>query len=250
MKASHLFLITAALFAAGCNKDKSATVDGGGDAPAVTATPVAAPNGGDWTTIVKATPEGGFVMGNANAKVKLVEYGSLTCPHCAEFDEKGVPSLIDNYVKKGLVSWEFRNYVRDPFDMTAAKLANCGGEASYFGLTRSFYADQKEWYGKIQQADPARLQAIQNAAPAVQFATIADIAGFLPWAAQRGLPREKAQACLADKALTDKLVKVNADAISNYNLAGTPTFLINNNVVQNAATWVDLEPAIKRALAD
>nr|WP_294849648.1 thioredoxin domain-containing protein [uncultured Sphingomonas sp.] len=250
MKASHILIATAALFAAGCNKDKAAPVDGGGDAPAVTAAPVPAPNNGDWATVVKATPEGGYVMGNPNAKVKLVEYGSMTCPHCREFDETGVKPLIDNYVKKGLVSWEFRNFVRDPIDMTASILAQCGGEASFFGLTRSLYADQPEWFAKIQAGDQSRLQAIQNAAPAVQFTTVADMAGFLPWAAQRGLPRDQAQKCLADPALTDKLVKVNADAISQYNLPGTPTFLINGNVVQDTATWEKLEPAIKRALAD
>lgn len=250
MKTSNLLLIGAALLAAGCNKDKTAQVDGGGDAPAVTAAPVPAPNNGDWSTIVKATAEGGYVMGNPTAKVKLVEYGSLTCPHCGEFDEKGVPSLVDNYVKKGLVSWEFRNFVRDPIDMTASKIAQCGGETSFFGLTRGLYSSQAEWVAKIQGGDQSRLQAIQNAAPAVQFATIADMAGFVPWAAQRGLPREKAQACLADAALTDKLVKMNADAISQYNLPGTPTFLINGNMVQDTATWEKLEPAIKRALAD
>ena len=49
------------------------------------------------------------MMGNPNAKVKLIEIGSLTCPHCREFDEKGVPTLIDKYVKTGQVSWEFRH---------------------------------------------------------------------------------------------------------------------------------------------
>lgn len=249
MKIPHLLFAGAALFVAGCNKDKS-TVEGGGDAPAVTAAPVPAPNNGDWSTMVKATPEGGFVMGNPTAKVKLIEYGSLTCPHCREFDETGAKALIDNYVKKGLVSWEFRNFVRDPFDMTASILAHCGGESSYFGLVRAFYADQPEWYAKIQNADQARLQSLQNAKPAEQFAAIADIAGFLPWAAQRGLPRAKAQACLADQALTDKLVKMNADAASQYQIPGTPTFLINGNVVGDTATWDKLEPAIKRTLAD
>src|SRR4051812_19274153 len=71
------------------------------------------PKGGDWSMVVNPTSAGGFMMGNPNAKVKLVEYGSLTCPHCREFDEKGVPALIANYVKQGRVSWEFRNYVRD-----------------------------------------------------------------------------------------------------------------------------------------
>ena len=66
-------------------------------------------------------------MGNPNAEVKLVEFGSMTCPHCAEFDEQGGKPLIDNYVKNGQVSFEFRNFVRDPFDMTASLIARCGG---------------------------------------------------------------------------------------------------------------------------
>ena len=55
---------------------------------------VAPPKGGNWTMVVNATPAGGFMMGNPNAKVKLVEYGSLTCPHCKAFDDEGVPTLI------------------------------------------------------------------------------------------------------------------------------------------------------------
>ena len=119
--------------------------------------PLPAPNNGDWSTVVTKTAEGGFVMGNPNAKVKLVEFGSMTCPHCAEFEEQGGKPLIDNYVKKGLVSWEFRNFVRDPFDMAATLLARCGGEANFFGMTRTLFHDQKNWIGKMQAADQAQL---------------------------------------------------------------------------------------------
>ena len=101
MRISFLFLASAALLATACNAEKGAANSSG---PEVTAKPVPAPNNGDWSTIVSATPEGGFVMGNPNAKVKLVEFGSLTCPHWAEFEEKGGKALVDNYVKKGLVS--------------------------------------------------------------------------------------------------------------------------------------------------
>ena len=148
MRISVLFVASAALLATACNAENGTSNSGSG--PEVTAAPVPAPNNGDWSTIVTKTPEGGFLMGNPNAKVKLVEFGSMTCPHCAEFEEQGGKDLIDNYVKKGLVSWEFRNYVRDPFDMTATLLARCGGEASVFCLTRNLFADQREWVGKIQ----------------------------------------------------------------------------------------------------
>jgi protein-disulfide isomerase len=245
MKISYLVLASAALLATACNAEKSAANSSG---PEVTAAAVPAPNNGDWSTVVSKTPEGGFVMGNPNAKVKLVEFGSLTCPHCAEFEERGGKVLIDDYVKKGLVSWEFRNFVRDPFDMAATLLARCGGEASFFGLTRNLFADQKDWVGKIQAADPAKVQALQTLPPAQQFSTIADMAGLKQYASMRGVPRAKGEQCLANQAEVTQLVQMNTDAATNFNIPGTPTFLINGTIVEQTATWEALEPKIKEAL--
>lgn len=246
MRISVLFLASAALLATACNAEKGASNSSG---PEVTAAAVPAPNNGDWSTIVTKTPEGGFLMGNPNAKVKLVEFGSMTCPHCAEFEEQGGKALIDNYVKKGLVSWEFRNFVRDPFDMTATLLARCGGEANFFGMTRTMFHDQKNWIGKLQTVDQAKLQSLQDMPPAQRFSTIADLAGLKTFAAQRGVPRAKADQCLANEADANQLVQMNTDAISTYSVPGTPAFLINGALAEQAATWESLEPKIKEALA-
>ena len=246
MRISALFLASAALLATACNAEKGSTAATSG--PEVTAAAVPAPNNGDWSTIVTKTAEGGFLMGNPNAKVKLVEFGSMTCPHCAEFEEQGGKALVDNYVKKGLVSWEFRNFVRDPFDMTATLLARCGGEANFFGMTRTLFHDQKGWIGKVQAADQAQLQALQNQPPAQQFSTIADIAGLKTFAAQRGVPRAKADQCLANQAEIDQLVQMNSDAVSGFSIPGTPAFLINGTLAEQTANWATLEPKIKEAL--
>ena len=246
MKICHLMLATAALLATACNAEKGATNNA---ATEVTAAPVPAPNNGDWSTIVKKTAEGGFMMGNPNAKVKLVEFGSMTCGHCATFEEEGAKPLIDNYVKKGLVSYEFRNFVRDPFDMTASLLARCAGEAGFFGLTRNLFADQADWMGKAQQADQAQLQALQSMAPAQQFSTIADLAGLKQYVAMRGVPRAKADQCLANEAEANQLVQLNSDAVTQFNVPGTPAFVINGALVENASNWEALEPKIKEALA-
>ncbi len=229
-----------------CNADKGTA---NGTAPSsVAATPVAPPANGDWSTIVSQTPEGGFVMGNPNAKVKLIEFGSMTCPHCAEFEEQGGQALVDNYVKKGLVSFEFRNFVRDPYDITAALIARCGGATSFFGLTRAFYASQKDWIAKIQTADPATLQALEGQGPQAQFKALADIAGFPAFAVMRGVPKAKTEACLADPAAATQLVQMNSDAVANFNIQGTPSFAINGETVANASTWALLEPKLKEAL--
>ena len=112
MKPALMLLAATAMFAtSACNAEKSGTASNtASNAPIK---PVAAPNGGDWTKMVTQTPEGGFLMGNPQADVKLIEYGSMTCPHCAEFAEKDAPALIDKYVKSGRVSFEYRNFVRD-----------------------------------------------------------------------------------------------------------------------------------------
>ena len=247
MKISTLLIASAMFASAACNAETSGTATGKG--PDVTAAAVPAPNNGDWSTIVAKTPEGGFMMGNPAAKVKLIEYGSMTCPHCATFEAEGTKALIDNYVKKGLVSFEFRNFVRDPYDLTASLLARCGGEASFFGLTRNLYADQADWVGKIQAADPAKMQSVQSMPPAQQFSTIADLAGLKQYASMRGVPKAKAEQCLADQAAVDQLVQMNSDAVSQFSIPGTPSFVINGKLLDATASWEVLEPKIKEAIA-
>ena len=135
------------------------------------------PKGGDWSTVVAATPEGGFMMGNPQAKVKLIEYGSLTCPHCREFDEKAVPLLIANYVKTGVVSWEFRNYVRDAFDLTASLIARCNGKRAFSRCAVTLQG-QATWVAKVQATPPDQIEKLQNLPENQQFVELAKVAGF------------------------------------------------------------------------
>ena len=242
---SLMFASAAILFSAACSAEKAAEAKYAAEV-AVAAVP--APNNGDWSTVVSQTPEGGFLMGNPNAKVRLIEFGSMTCHICAEFEEQGGKALVDKYVKKGLVSWEFRNFVRDPYDVAAALLARCGGEASFFGLTRNLYVDQEDWVGKIQRADPAKTQALQSMPPVQQFSAIADLGGLKQYAAMRGVPRAKGEQCLTNEAEVNQLVQMNSDAVSTYSISGTPGFLINGNRADQTR-WEGLEPKIKEALA-
>src|SRR5206468_5999183 len=102
---TFLICAMAALALAACNKKQSPSESGAVSNDTVTITQATPPPGGNWSDVVNATTAG-FMMGNPNAKVKLTEIGALTCPHCREFDETGVPELIDKYVKAGRVSWE------------------------------------------------------------------------------------------------------------------------------------------------
>ena len=248
MKPTFLAVAVAAVFASGaCNAERNA--DSGASSGAKVEA-VAPPQGGDWTEVVAATPAGGYQMGNPNAAVKLIEYGSMTCPHCAVFDEEGVPELIDKYVKTGRVAYEFRNYVRDMFDVAGSLIARCNGAQGFFPLTRAMYKDQANWLQRLQAAPAEQQQALMNLGPDRQFLEAARLAGFQQWAAMRGVPTAKSTACLTDQAEINRLVQMNSDATTEHpEFAGTPSFVINGELVKGA-TWDILEDELGKALGD
>jgi protein-disulfide isomerase len=206
---------------------------------------------GDWRMVVNPTAAGGFVMGNPAAKVKLIEFGSLTCPHCRAFDQEGVPSLVGNYVKSGQVSWEFRNYVRDAFDLTAALLARCNGARSFFPLARGLYKDQQSWVDTIAAIPQGRLDSLQNLPPGKEFVALARVAGLQSWAAAHGLPASKSTQCLSNEKSVNQLVQMTSDATAQYpDFPGTPTFILNGTMLKDTASWDALEPQLKTALGE
>jgi protein-disulfide isomerase len=238
-------VLALSLLVAGCGEGGGTKEAAGGG---VKAAPTPAPNGGEWSEVVSQTEAGGFVMGNPNAPVKLVEYASLTCAHCARFSADGAPEVIDEYVKTGQVSFEVRNYVRDPADLAAALLSRCGGPGPYFQLTDQLFAAQEDWLGKLQTMSPALQQQLQTMPPERVAATLAEQAGLVQFVRVRGVPADKANACLADQAAIQKLVDMGSAAQRDHQLTGTPTFLINNEVVQGAADWTALEPRLRAAI--
>jgi protein-disulfide isomerase len=199
----------------------------------------------DWTQTVAQTPAGGFRMGNPAAKVKLIEYGSLTCPHCAHFAAEGTAG-VRRLVKSGKLSFEFRNFVLNGPDVAATLLARCGGARTFFPIVDSMYASQRLWVGAITSLgdqDKAEIEALPVKQRIIRFAQ----AGALPQlAAKAGLPAAKAQQCLADDNGVAMIEKLNADG-RKLGVAGTPTFFINGEK-STAITWADLEPDLRSAL--
>ena len=235
---------TLALFLAGCG-------DGGGNAqsPAGNAPlkQIAAPNNGDWTQTVVKTPEGGYRMGNPDAPVKLVEYGSLSCPHCAEFEEQGGPPLRDTYVKSGQVSWEFRTYLLFPTDPGVSLLLNCQSESAFFPLVEQLYKDQSNWIGRIQQLPQEQLQSLGTMPPRESAAMIVRAAGLDEFFRQRGMPSAQIDSCLADPAGLEKVAEVKRKG-DEQGVNGTPSFFINGKFYEGPANWGGLEPALREAL--
>ena len=106
------------------------------------------------------TPDGGFVMGNPKAKVTIVEYGSLTCPHCRHFAETAYKPLVSEYVRTGKVSYEFRSLILNGIDLAATLVARCGGPSHFFPMTEKLYATQPTWIGKITDARDREAQRL------------------------------------------------------------------------------------------
>ena len=249
MKVRNLLAGALAVLAlAGCKKSGNEAPTGNAPADTVKITQANPPPGGNWTDVVNETAAG-YMMGNPNAKVKLVEVGALTCPHCREFDETAVDKLVDKYVKTGQVSWEFRNYMLHGLDVSATLIARCNGLKSFFPLVRAFYKDQPTWIGKISATPEAQVEQVQNLPPKQQFVELAKLAGLQDWAALRGVPQAKSNQCLSDENKINQIVQLSSDVTTQYpNFVGTPSFIVNGKLLDQTASWDKLEPQLKEAL--
>jgi protein-disulfide isomerase len=246
MKSSVAFVALAALALAGCQKKAA---DGG--APVSPATPVAAvapPAGKTWIDVVSPTPEGGMRMGNPNAKVKFVEYASFTCPHCKKFEVDAADSLKANYISSGKVSWEFRSFLIHGPDAPVTLLMNCRGPDPYFAISEQLYAAQDEWLMKLVNLPADQQQQLQAMTPANQFKRMAEIMGLYSFMGARGLPKEKADACLIDQKATDALTALQTRYQTEDQINGTPTFFINGQQQTDVNDWAKLEPRLKAAI--
>ncbi|QIK78408.1 thioredoxin domain-containing protein [Sphingomonas piscis] len=197
-----------------------------------------------WTRVVAATSEGGFRIGNPAAKVKLVEYGSLTCPHCRAFDEESWLPL-SAFVRKGTVSFEYRNYILNGVDVAASLIARCNGAASFFPTARELYATQPQWLGKIRsmsEQDRAALLALPDQERSVR---IAEAAGLVAIGQKHGVTPARARACLTNQAGMTRLDQLH-DSGAADGVNGTPTFFINGKMI-SGKTWPEVAEAIKAA---
>lgn len=234
-----------ALAVASCGKQEATDANTTGNAAATTA----AATGQDWTETVTATPEGGFRMGNPDAPVKLVEYASLTCPHCADFSINGAPKLRDEYVRAGKVSWEFRTFVLNAVDVTVSLMVRCQGEGPFFKLVEQTYAEQKNWAPNVSKVDNAEFTRIQGLPENQQFVAFAKATGMDQFFRARGLTEAKAEQCLSDKAALDKLVAIRDHGVNQDKITGTPSFLINGKLAEGVYDFNTLKAALDTALA-
>lgn len=232
------------LIVAGCGDEKTATVS----APSAPVAAKPAPAGANWIDVVSRTPEGGYRMGNPDAAVKLVEYGSRSCPHCAAFDGEGVPSLKNGAIASGKLSYEFRDYpVHGAIDMAPILLGQCVEPAQFFPMLDQMMRSQPEYLAKVQALTQAEQAGLQGKSPTEITAFLADRLGTIEFVKQRGVPEAKARACLTDPAKLAAIAQGLQVADQQYKVTGTPTFIVNGKVVENVVDWTGLKPVLSTA---
>jgi protein-disulfide isomerase len=200
----------------------------------------------NWLEVTHRTAEGAIVVGNPAAKVKVVEYLSLTCPHCADLSTQSMPSLQRDYIAKGLVSFEVRHAVRDGYDFVASLLLRCEPPARYLESLEALFATQSDWMQKGLTAKDT--PDFDKKTGDEKMAAVSKAAGFDTFFARRGVTPKAYAACMADTKAKEQLGQMAGYAWQRDQIPGTPLVLINGKRQEGVHGWTALEPLIKTAL--
>ena len=227
---------------AGCHKSDADSAA----APAASGpvAPVPAPAGKQWSDVLAVTADHGMRMGNPDAPIKLVEYGSLSCPHCAHLANEAMPKLVGHYVNSGEVSYEYRSFAIHGIDIPLTVLVRCAEPTAFFALVEQLYSGQDA----LLQKAMANQKAAEDAGklpPGQRVLATAEAYGLIDWFSARGLPTDKARVCLSNTANAQEVAS-EAETIGNNGIDSTPTLVING-AKSPALDWPGLETALKGA---
>lgn len=202
----------------------------------------------NWNTTVTVTPDGHHVLGNPAAKVRLTQFVSYTCPHCADFEAQADAQLRLSFVATGKGAVEVRNFVRDPVDLTAALLTNCGPASKFFLNHTAFLRSQGKWIGPLANPSPAQRARWTSGTFAQRTRAIATDFKFYPIMASRGYTRQQIDKCLADEALANRLAAQTQEAQNKLSVSGTPSFAIDGDLLAGTHSWAALRPQLAARL--
>lgn len=195
---------------------------------------------------VSLSPSGGHVLGNPKARARIVEYASYTCSHCAAFETEAADELRNDYVRKGFASFELRNLIRDPVDLTAAMLARCGTPGQFFGNHHTIMRNQNAWLTAAQTSSVKTRKSWFEGSYAERMGKIARDTGLFRLMEGRGFTTQQLGQCLADgKAQTD--ISRMSEEGQKLGITGTPSFLLNGKMLDKVYGWAALKPLLPTA---
>ena len=168
-------------------------------------------------------------LGKADAPIKVEEFVSLTCTHCAGFYTETLPELEKKYVDTGKVRFIMREFALNGIDLKAFAVARCMPADEYFPFVKTLYAAQANW--AFGGGDPEK--------------------NLIQYAKLGGLPEEKAKACIADTKLQDEIIAERTAGGDKYKVEATPTFVINDGAetIAGAQPLAVFEATFDRLLA-
>ena len=185
--------------------------------------PCAVAQGPTPEELMRPGPLPDIVLGKADAPVTIVEYASMTCPHCATFAKTTFPALKTKYIDTGKVRFIFREFPLDELAAAAAMLARCidkeNGEKA-IAVIDVLFASQEKW-------------AVRNPLPQLQQIT-----------KQAGMSQQAFEACLADQKLYNDVLAMRERGAKEYKVESTPTLFVNGKPQKGGATIEQLEKLI------
>lgn len=202
----------------------------------------------NWNAIVTRTDHDSYVLGNPQAKVKLVAFISYTCPHCAAFEGEAEAPLRLTFIAGGKGSLEVRSYLRDPIDLTVALLTHCGPSSKFFLNHAAFLGSQADWIKPAYAPSPMQKTRWFAGTLDTRLRYIATDFHFYQIMETRGYSHAEVDKCLADSALAKRLADETDQAQKQYSLQGTPSFLIDNVLLTGTYSWDVLRPQLEARL--
>ena len=149
---------------------------------------------------------GDYTLGSPEAGVVLVEYASLTCPHCAVFHEKMMPMIKKDYIDTGKIYYVYRDFPLDRLALAAAVVARCGGRDRFFGFIETLYGSQDQW---ARASDP--------------------LAALRTLALVGGMSKTDFEACIREQKGVDAILEARLAAARKFGVNSTPTIFVNGN---------------------
>ncbi len=167
-------------------------------------------------------------LGNPDAAVTVIEYGSFTCPHCAAFSNDVFPLLKAEYIDTGKIKFVYREVYFDRLGLWAGMLARCEGGLRYFGLADLLFANQADWASKESPKE------------------IVDAMYAL--GRQTGLTDAQMESCIQDQPMAEALVAEFQKNFDADKVEGTPTFILNGTKFSNMP-WDEFKGELDKLLA-
>jgi len=195
---------------------------------------------------VAVNPDGSVLLGDPAAPVKVVEFISYTCPHCAHFNEESHGELRGGLVRSGKVSLELQPFLRNEFDLIASLLVTCGTKDKWYANNDAILAAQTTWFK--EPTDPTykdRWQKLESNKSELRKVVARDM-GLYAIMQGRGYAPAQLDTCLADEAKAKQIIAMTTQAASD-GVNGTPSFKINGKL-QDVYGWAQLKPLINATL--